>query len=185
MEDKYLINPVEYELSWKFDGSLSTFFHTFKSKNLILLVDKKLSKYNRYIDDINQNEYRLKFNMGKEIFLKDNEVDTFNYNNTVYTNFCKGLEYHSKDLVFKDRYKALYPNNKLLCESNCIFNNTDFELERVNSLCTYKDVFDFNRTEEKINDILVDPDFYLPTQSQTNAEIIKCLFNFSLKQAIL
>jgi len=184
MEDKYLINPVEYELyssltNEKLDALVCDPYEMLISYPLLL------SKFDRYIDDINQNEYRLKFNMGKEIFLKDNEVDTFNYNNTIYTHFCKGLEYHGKDLVFEDRYKVLYPNNKLLCESNCTFNNTDFELERVNCLCTYKDVFDFNRTEEEINDILNDPDFYLPTQSQTNAEIIKCLFNFTLKQAVL
>ena len=62
----------------------------------------------------------------------DNEIDTFNYNNTIYKNFCRGLEIDGKDLVFEDRYKYLYPNDKILCESNCIMNNTDFELERIN-----------------------------------------------------
>ena len=182
-EDKYLINPVEYELyssltNQKLDALVCEPYEMLISYPLLL------SKFDKYIDGINQNEYRKRFEIGKELNKIDNEIDTFNYNNTVYTHFCKELEINGKDLVFEDRYKYLYPNNKLLCESNCTFNNTDFDHERVNCLCTYKDVFDFNRTEEEINDILNDPDFYLPTQSSTNAEIIKCLFNFTIKQAI-
>ena len=182
-DDKYLINPVEYEL---FSSLTNEKLDAFVCEPYEILISYPLclNKFDKYINGINQNEYRKKFDIGKELHHKDNEIDTFNYNNTIYTHFCKGLEINGKDLVFEDRYKYLYPNNKLLCESNCTFNNTDFELERVNCLCTYKDVFDFNRTEEEINDILNNPDFYLPTQSSTNAEIIKCLFNFTLKQAI-
>ena len=182
--DKYLINPVEYEL---FSSLTNEKLDAFVCEPYEILISYPLclSKFDKYIDGINQNEYRKRFDIGKELYHKDNEIDTFNYNNTIYTHFCKELEINGKDLVFEDRYKYLYPNNKLLCESNCTLNNTDFELERVNCLCTYKDVFDFNRTEEEINDILNNPDFYLPTQSSTNAEIIKCLFNFTLKQAIV
>ena len=182
-EDKYLINPVEYELYSSLTNQKLDAF-VCEPYEMLISYPLLLSKFDKYIDGINQNEYRRKFDIGKELNKKDNEIDTFNYNNTVYTHFCKELEINGKDLVFEDRYKYLYPNNKLLCESNCTFNNTDFDHERVNCLCTYKDVFDFNRTEDEINDILNNPDFYLPTQSSTNAEIIKCLFNFTLKQAI-
>ena len=182
--DKYLINPVEYELfssltNEKFDALVC------EPYEILISYPLCLSKFDKYVDGINQNEYRKKFEIGKELHYKDNEIDTFNFNNTIYTHFCKELEINGKDLVFEDRYKYLYPNNKLLCESNCTMNNTDFDLERVNCLCTYKDVFDFNRKEEEINDILNNPDFYLPQQSSTNAEIIKCLFNFTAKQAII
>ena len=183
-EDKYLINPVEYELfssltNEKIDALVC------EPYEILISYPLYLNKFDKYIDGVNHNEYRKRFDLGKELYHKDNEIDIFNYNNTIYTHFCKELEINGKDLVFEDRYKYLYPNNKLLCESNCTFNNTDFDLERVNCLCTYKNVFDFNRTEEEINDILNNPDFYLPTQSSTNAEIIKCLFNFTLKQAII
>ena len=181
--DKYLINPVEYELyssltNERLDALVC------EPYEILISYPLCLSKFDKYIDGINQNEYRKKFDLGRELYLKDNEVDIFNYNNSVYTHFCKDLEIHGKDLVFEDRYKYLYPNNKLLCESNCTYNNTDYLTERVNCYCTYKNVFDFNRTEEEINDILNNPDFYVPTQSSTNAEIIKCLFNFTLKQAV-
>ena len=90
-----------------------------------------------------------------------------------------------KDLVFEDRYKYLYPNNKILCESNCTLNNTDFELGRVNCLCPYKYILDLKRIEKQTNDILNDPNFVLPTQSQSNIEALNCLFEFNLKQAII
>ena len=184
IEDKYLINPVEYELYSSLTNEKLDAF-VCEPYEILISYPLCLSKFDKYIDNVNQNEYRKKFDMGKELYHKDNTIDTFNYNNTIYTHFCKELEINGKDLVFEDRYKNLYPNNKLLCESNCTYNNTDFDLERVNCNCTYKDVFDFNRKEGEINDILNNPDFYLPTQSSTNAEIIKCLFNFTLKQAII
>ena len=183
-DDKYLINPVEYELYSSLTNEKLDAF-VCEPYEILISYPLCLRKFDKYINGINQNEYRKRFDIGKELYHKDNEIDTFNYNNTIYTHFCKELEINGKDLVFEDRYKYLYPNNKLLCESNCTMNNTDFELERVNCFCTYKNVFDFNRTEEEINDILNNPDFYLPTQSSTNAEIIKCLFNFTLKQAIV
>ena len=179
--DKYLINPVEYELfssnkSEKLDTSVCSPYE------LIISYPLLLNKFDNYEGDINKNELRKKFEMGKELYHMDNSIDTFNYNNYIYNTFCKGLEINGKDLLYQDRYKYLYPNGKILCESNCTMNNTDFELERINCLCSYKNVFDFNRIEKETNDILNDPSFIVPTQSSLNAEAIKCLFNFTLKQ---
>jgi len=179
--DKYLINPVEYELfssnkSEKLDASVCSPYE------LIISYPLLLNKFDNYEGDINKNELRKKFEMGKKLYHMDNSIDTFNYNNYIYNTFCKGLEINGKDLLYQDRYKYLYPNGKILCESNCTMNNTDFELERINCLCSYKNVFDFNRIEKETNDILNDPSFIVPTQSSLNAEAIKCLFNFTLKQ---
>ena len=179
--DKYLINPVEYELfssnkSEKLDASVCSPYE------LIISFPLLLNKFDNYEGDINKNELRKKFEMGKKLYHMDNSIDTFNYNNYIYNTFCKGLEINGKDLLYQDRYKYLYPNGKILCESNCTMNNTDFELERINCLCSYKNVFDFNRIEKETNDILNDPSFIVPTQSSLNAEAIKCLFNFTLKQ---
>ena len=49
----------------------------------------------------------------------------------------------------KDINKYSYSNNKILSESNSTMNNTYFELERFDCLCIYKDIFGFNRKEEK------------------------------------
>ena len=181
--DKYLINPVEYEL---FSSNVSEKLDAFVCDPYEIVISYPLAfnKFDIYVDGINQNEYRKKFELGKEIHYMDNEIDTFNVNDSIYKNFCKGLEIDRKDLVFEDRYKYLYPN-KILCESNCTMNNTDFELERINCLCTFKNKFDLNRVERETNDILNDPNFVLPTQSSSNIEAMKCLFNFTLKEAIL
>ena len=180
--DKYLINPVEYELfssnmNEKLDASVCS------PNELIISYPLLLNKFDNYEGDINKNELRKKFDMGKELNYKDNGIDTFNYKDPIYNSFCIGLEINGKDLLYEDRYQYLYPNGKILCESNCTLNNTDFELERINCLCSYKNVFDFNRIEKETNDILKDPNFIKPTQSQLNVEAIKCLFNFTFKQA--
>ena len=182
--DKYLINPVEYGL---FSSNMSEELdaHVCEPYEILISYPLVFRKFDKNIDGITQNEYRTRFQIGKDLYHLDNEIDTFNYNNTIYKNFCRGLEIDGKDLVFEDRYKYLYPNNKILCESNCTLNNTDFELGRVNCKCTYKNILDLNRTEKQTNDILNDPNFVLPTQNPANIEVLECLFKFNLKQALL
>ena len=182
--DKYLINPVEYGL-YSSNMSEALDAHVCEPYEILISYPLVFNKFDKVIDGIVQNEYRTKFQIGKDLYHMDNEIDTFNYSNIIYKNFCRGLEIDGKDLVFEDRYKYLYPNNKILCESNCTLNNTDFELGRVNCLCKYKNILDLNRTEKQTNDILNDPNFVLPTQSQSNIEVLNCLFDFNLKQAII
>ena len=182
--DKYFINPVEYELfssnkNEKLDTSVCSPYE------LIISYPLLLNKFDKYEGDINKNELRRKFEMGKELYHMDNGIDTFNYNDSIYKTFCRGIEINGKDLLYEDRYKYLYPNGKILCESNCTLNNTDFELERINCLCSYKNEFDFNRVEKGENDIFNDPNFNIPTQSPYNVEVVKCIFNFTLKQITL
>ena len=63
--------------------------------------------------------------------------------------------------------------------------NTDFELERINCMCTYKEIFDFNRIDEDTNDVLNDPNFEKAEQSSSNLEIIKCISKISAKEGFL
>ena len=182
--DKYFINPVEYELfssnkNEKLDTSVCSPYE------LIISYPLLLNKFDKYEGDINKNELRRKFEMGKELYHMDNGIDTFNYNDSIYKTFCRGIEINGKDLLYEDRYKYLYPNGKIICESNCTLNNTDFELERINCLCSYKNEFDFNRVEKGENDIFNNPNFNIPTQSPYNVEVVKCIFNFTLKQITL
>ena len=53
---------------------------------------------------MNTNEYRQKFNLGKEIYHKNNDIDIFNFNNSVYKELCMPLEINGKDLVLESRY---------------------------------------------------------------------------------
>ena len=181
-ETSYLINRVEYGLfsnntNEKLDALVCDPYEILVSYPLFL------ERFDDMVGTDNNNEYLEKFNIGKALYEQDNTINTFDYNSFIYKNFCRGLEYNGKDLVFEDRYKNLYPNNVLLCENNCTINNTDFENKRVNCLCTYKKDFDFDRKEE-VDDIFNNPNYYIPTQSPANAEAMKCLFNFTAQQAI-
>jgi len=181
-ETSYLINRVEYGLfsnntNEKLDALVCDPYEILVSYPLFL------ERFNDMVGTDNNNEYLEKFNIGKALYEQDSTINTFDYNSFIYKNFCRGLEYNGKDLVFEDRYKNLYPNNVLLCENNCTINNTDFKNKRVNCLCTYKKDFDFDR-EEKVDDIFNNPNYYIPTQSPANAEAMKCLFNFTAQQAI-
>ena len=179
----YLINQVEYELfSNKTNERLDALVCS--PYELIISYPLNLSKYD-YIDEgVVENDIQKKFDYGKELYNQDNNINTFDFNSSIYKNFCRGVEINGKDLVFEDRYSELYPNKMLLCENNCTINNTDFELERINCKCTYKGYFDYDR-EEDIDDIFNNPNYYIPTQSPANAEVIKCISNFTIKQTIV
>jgi hypothetical protein len=102
--DKYLINPVEYGL---YSSNMSEVLdaHVCESNEILISYPLVFSKFDKVLDGIVQNEYRTKFQIGKDLYHMDNEIDTFNYNNIIYKNFCRGLEINGKDLVFEDRLK--------------------------------------------------------------------------------
>ena len=185
-DDKYLINQVEYEFfSYNTMEPISASVCDPYEIIVSYPIFFNKNKFDNYEGGINQNEYKIKFDIGKELYYKNNKIDTFNFNNTIYKDLCTGTEINGKDLVFEDRYANLYPNNVSLCESNCTMNHTDFDLERIVCLCSYKEIFDFNRKEEDRNDLLGDPNFKAPTQSSSNMEVIKCLGKLSIKDAII
>ena len=180
-KEKYLINQVEYELfssktMEKIDASICQPYELLISYPIFF----NKNRFNNYIGSSNQNEYKIKFEIGKELHKKNPQIDTFHFNNSVYKDICLGVEIQGKDLVLEDRYQYLYPNNASLCESNCTINYTDYDLERIVCSCTYKEVFDFNRKEEDRNDKLNDQNFELTKQSSANGQIIQCLAKISI-----
>ena len=185
-DNNFLINQVEYEFYLektmeKIEGSICSPYEIIISYPIFF----NKNKFNNFEDGFNDNNYLKQFKIGKELNAKDPEIDTFNKDNKIYKDLCLGLELDGKDLVFEDRYAYLYPNNKSLCESNCTMNNTDFNLERINCMCTYKEVFDFYRIDEDNNDILNDPNYKKPEQSKSNIEIMKCLSKIDIKEGLL
>jgi hypothetical protein len=185
-DKKYLINKVEYEFynyrtMERIDASLCDPYEIIVSYPIVY----NKNKFNNYDSGFNNNEYKKKFEMGKILNLKNNEVDTFNLNDSIYKELCTGIELYGKDIVFEDRYETLYPNGALLCESNCTYNNTDFAEERVNCKCAYKQEISFNREEEEKNDLVNDPNFHVPTQSSSNIQVMKCLKKLKVKDAIV
>ena len=185
IDNKYLINQVEYEFF--IYSTMEKIYGTVCLPNEIEIsypIVSNKNKFNNYESGVNDNDYLKKFNIGKLLHNKDPEIDTFNKENKIYKDICIGVELNGKDLVLEERYNYLYPNNVSLCESNCTMKNTDFDLERINCMCTFKEVFDFNRIDEDTNNILNDPNFPLPTQSGANAQIIKCLAKLGIKEGI-
>ena len=185
-DNKFFINQVEYEFYLertmeKIEGSICSPYEIVISYPIFF----NKNKFNNFEDGINDNTYLKQFKIGKELNEKNPEIDTFNKDNKIYKDICLGLELDGKDLVLEERYANLYPNNMSLCESNCTMNNTDFTLERINCLCTYKEVFDFYRKDEDNNDILNNPNFIKPTQSKSNIEIMKCLNKIDIKEGLL
>ena len=182
----YLINQVEYEFylqstNKKIEGTICSPYEI----EISYPIFYNKNKYDNYQLGINYNNYLKQFMLGKDLHSKDEEIDTFNKDNKIYKDLCIGVEIDGKDLVLEERYNYLYPNNVSLCESNCTMKNTDFDLQRINCMCTYKEIIDFKRIDENINDILNDPDFNKPTQSSANAQIIKCITKIDAKKGIV
>jgi len=184
--NKYLINKVEYE--FYNSRTMKRIVGTLCDPNEIIIsypIVYNKNNFDNYDSGFNNNEYKKKFEIGKRLYLKNPELDTFNSNDSLYKDLCIGIEIDGKDLVFEDRYEVLYPNGALLCENNCTYNNTDFEEERINCRCNYKVDIDFERVEKGKNDLINDPNFNLPKQSSSNLNVIKCLSKLSVKNAIL
>ena len=184
--DYYLANQVEYE--FYSSKTLKRIEISVCDPNEIIIsypISYTLKKFDDLLNGINKNEYRNKFEIGKKLHRENNNIDTFNFNNSVYKELCTSVVINGKDLVLEDRYTYLFPNNVSLCEDNCSVFYTDYDLERVNCKCNYKEIFDFNREEPVSSDLLNDPNFVNPTQSGANAEIIKCLSKLPSKDSIL
>ena len=185
-EQKFMINPVEYEFYQmsnmkKIDGAICSPYEILISYP----ISFNKNRFNQFVGGINQNDYMKKFEIGKQLHKENSEIDTFNSENKVYKDLCVGVEINGKDLVLEDRLNNLYPNNISLCESNCTMDSTDFDLERINCKCTYKEIIDFKRIDERTNDIINDPNYEKASQSGANAQIIKCISKISLKQGII
>ena len=186
IDDYYLINPTEYEFyssvtGEKIDAGVC-------EPNEIIVsypISYTLSKFDAFGDGMNKNEYKKKFEIGRDLFHKNNNIDIFNFNNSVYKDICVGVEINGKDLILEDRFSTLYPNNITLCEENCTLNYTDYELGRINCKCTYKEKIVFKRGHTQSSDLLNSPNFTNPTQSGANAEVIKCLSKFPGKDSII
>ena len=185
-DENYLINQVEYEFyleknNQKIEGSICSPYEI----EISYPIFYNKNKFNNYISGQNENNYLKQFMIGKDLHSKNSEIDTFNKDNKIYKDICIGVEINGKDLVLEERYNYLYPNNVSLCESNCTMKNTDFDLQRINCMCTYKEIIDFKRLDEDINDILNNPDFDKPSQSSANAQIIKCISKIGVKEGLI
>ena len=180
------INPVEYKLVNSKTGELiqmdvcednsilisyplSSILNNFPTRNR---KTRKLQESDEA--DVLDLNFREKFLLGKELYLQDNEIDIFNYENKIYNDMCYPLEINGKNLILEDRFNYLYPNFAF-CESNCKYNNTDFILERINCYCSPKQEivlarpFEYLKSEADVEKI----------KDNQKSTIFKCLSKIS------
>ena len=180
--DSQTINPVEFKF---FDSKNGNPVNMDACKDNSILISYPLSsilnsyssesKLLRHLDEnVNNLNLREKFLKGKELYLSDKEIDSFNFENKIYTDMCYPFKLNGKDLILEDRLNYLYPSISF-CESNCIYNSTDFELERVNCYCSPKDGLNFDRAFSSKGP---DADIQKVKNNQKGS-LLKCLFKVS------
>ena len=135
---------------------------------------------NNEIDEETENiilEIQKQYKKGKEIYLNYN-MDTFNINSTIYNDMCYSFEIDGKDLVLEDRVKYLYPYYSL-CEANCSYSYTDFELERIFCNCPLKSEFDLKRERKFIINPNNIDEIISKQNGPTNIPVLKCISKIS------
>ena len=148
-DKKMIVNPVEYEFinsktEAKLDASVCGRNELVISYPLTYFLKNK--KKLRALDDIELIEICDKFERGKLLYEKDNSIDSFNYNSTIYSNICYPIEVNGKDLTLENRISYFYPNYSL-CESSCIYDYTNFAEERIYCNCSVKLKLDLQREQ--------------------------------------
>ena len=146
------INPVEFEAfnsrtGVKIDLSVcdNSIVISYPITNILNNYAAEPNKLRNLEEKINNLNLKEKFLKGKELYLDDKDIDSFNSKNKLYTDICCPCEINGKDLILEDRFNYLYPLFSSFCESNCIYGRTDFIAERVICNCSPKSEIDFDR----------------------------------------
>ena len=183
--DSSMINPVEYKiLNSKTGEEIS--LDVCEDKSIVIsyplsdilnsfVTEKNLRSLEETNDKNNLNlNLREKFLKGKELYLEDNKIDSFDINNKIYIDMCYSFKLNGKDLILEDRFNYLYPLFSF-CESNCIYDKIDFLNERAYCNCSAKDSLNFDRNAELL-DNKVD---VKEVKKNQKGIIIKCLSKIS------
>ena len=182
---KLAINPVEYQFINSKNGKVLD--ASVCEKNAVVIsypmtyMLNSQKKRNLDEDENTQNEDEIKkkdimdkFNKGKELYEQDNSIDTFNFNNSIYYDICKNVEFDGKDLVLESRIQSLFPNYSF-CESVCTYDHTDFMGERIYCNCSIKTSIDLDRTQEAKIYQLSKTELDNNQKGPTNIPVLKCL----------
>ena len=196
---KSLVKPVEYEFinsrtGQILDMSVCTKDDVVVSYSLSDILNYNVKNKKRKLEDNEENgndenneideeteniilEIQNQYKKGKEIYLNYN-MDTFNINSTIYNDMCYSFEVDGKDLVLEDRVKYLYPYYSL-CEANCSYSYTDFELERIFCNCPLKSELDLKRERKFIVNPNNIDEIISKQNGPTNIPVLKCLSKLS------
>ena len=193
---KSLVKPVEYEFINSRTGQVLDMTVCKKDDIVVSYSLSDILNYNvqaeeeRLLEEKGNNEndndaeinkiildIQKQYNKGKEIYQKY-KMDAFNINSPLYNDMCFSFEIDGKDLVLEDRVKYLYPYYSL-CEANCTYSYTDFELERIFCNCPLKSEFDFKREQKfVINDNNIN-DIKGKQKGPTNIPVMECISKLS------
>jgi len=146
---KLIVNPVEYEFRSSLTGALLDASVCERNEVVVsypLTYLFKNRKKLRLLDDEEMMEIGEKFERGKLLYQKDNSIDSFNYNSTIYSDICYPIEVDGKDLTLENRISYFYPNYSF-CESTCLYDYTDFVNERIFCNCSIKIKLDVDRPQ--------------------------------------
>jgi hypothetical protein len=146
---KLIVNPIEYEFRSSLTGALLDASVCERNEVVIsypLTYLFKNRKKLRLLDDEVMIEIGEKFERGKLLYQKDNSIDSFNYNSTIYSDICYPIEVDGKDLTLENRISYFYPNYSF-CDSSCLYDYTDFMNERIFCNCSIKLKLDVDRPQ--------------------------------------
>ena len=179
--DSSTINPVEYKIFESSGGQSIDLYEYCKDNSIIISyplsdilnnLDADLTKL-RNLESNNLN-VKERFLKGKEIYLKDNDIDSFNSNNKLYTDICYPFTIGGKDLTLEDRFNYLYSFYSF-CESNCVYGRTDFINERIYCNCSPKREVDFNRPYQLMETV----ENSQKAKDKQQGSILKCIGKIS------
>ena len=184
---EYLINPVEYkcfhpvsgeeldmsacynkkmEISYPFSKILENYENNLKKHRNLETV--KLDIESKDISSLIE-----KYNIAKKINGEYPEIDMFNSNDYIYTNYCSSIQVNGTDIIIEDRINSLYPHYAL-CERNCTYNHTDYNEDRIYCDCTLKTEFDIKRDHPE-NVVINENAINLSQHGRTNFPVLKCI----------
>ena len=146
---KLIVNPVEYEFRHSKTGALLDASVCGRNEVVVSYPLSYLFKNKRklrLLDDEAMMEIGEKFERGKLLYEKDNSIDSFNYNSSIYSDICYPIEVDGKDLTLENRISYFYPNYSF-CESTCMYDYTDFVNERIFCNCSIKLKLDVDRPQ--------------------------------------
>ena len=180
---KLIVNPIEYEFRNSETGALLDASVCGRNEVVVsypLTYLFKNKRKLRLLDDEELIEIGEKFERGKALYEKDNSIDSFNYNSTIYSNICYPIEVDGKDLTLDNRISYFYPNYSF-CESTCMYDYTDFVHERIFCNCSIKTALDVDRPQgaklAEYNKEETDNN----QKGPTNLPVLKCLQYVKIK----
>ena len=191
-QNKSLVKPVEYEFinsrtGQLLDMSVCTKNDVVISYSLSNILNYIKKKPERRLEEVSDDETIItkiqeQYEKGKLITSIYN-IDSFNINSTLYQDLCFSLELDGKDLVLEDRVKFLFPYYSL-CEENCTYSHTDFEMERIYCNCPLKKEFNLEREHKFVINTYNNEEIVSKQKGPTNIPVMTCMSRLKEKKSI-